>query len=114
MTPKGTPCPMYHYCPEGSASPIPCDNGFITVADGAQDVSNCLKCPRGYYCKFGDFFKNNIFDASTIATILSKTQFYGKCQAGYVCIEGSSVINPIDNIMGYICPTGAYCPQGIT
>lgn len=35
VTPKGTPCPMYHYCPEGSASPIPCDNGFITVADGA-------------------------------------------------------------------------------
>jgi hypothetical protein len=77
-------------------------------------VSNCLKCPRGYYCKLGDFFKNNIFKASYINTILQNTDYYGKCQAGYVCNEGSSVSNPTDNIMGYKCPKGAYCPSGIT
>lgn len=77
-------------------------------------MSNCLKCPRGYYCKFGDFFKNNIFKSSNIATVALNPQYFGKCMAGYVCIEGSSVSNPTDNIMGYICPKGAYCPSGIT
>jgi hypothetical protein len=58
----------------------------------------------------GDFFKNNIFKASNIAKILENTDFYGKCQAGYVCKEGSTVSNPNDNIMGYKCPKGAFCP----
>ena len=30
----------------------------------------------------------------------------------YVCLEGSSVPNPNDNITGYICPEGFYCEAG--
>ena len=60
---------MYHYCPEGTVTPIPCENGFITLAEGANDVSYCVKCPRGFYCKFGDFFKNNAFNPTNIQAI---------------------------------------------
>jgi hypothetical protein len=111
-TPKGTPCPMYHYCPEGTSAPVPCDNSFNTTSEGASDVTYCVKCPRGYYCKLGDYFKNNIFNPSTINNVISNSNYYGKCQAGYVCLEGSTVSNPTDNIAGYICPQGAYCPAG--
>lgn len=34
------------------------------------------------------------------------------CDAGYVCVIGSSTATPTDNIMGYICPTGHFCQQG--
>ena len=27
-------------------------------------------------------------------------------------MTGSSVPNPTDNVVGYICPLGYYCPQG--
>ncbi len=105
---------MYHYCPEGSAAPVPCDNGLLTISEGASDESYCVKCPRGFYCKFGDFFKNNIFNAATLNTVASNPLYFGRCQAGYVCLEGSSMNKPTDGIVGYLCPPGSYCPAGIT
>ena len=35
-----------------------------------------------------------------------------ECDAGYICMTGSSVPNPTDNVVGYVCPMGYYCPQG--
>ena len=33
------------------------------------------------------------------------------CHAGYICTNGSATGTPVDNIVGYICPTGYYCSQ---
>jgi hypothetical protein len=35
-----------------------------------------------------------------------------QCQAGYVCVSGAFQADPTDNVTGYICPAGAYCPTG--
>jgi len=34
------------------------------------------------------------------------------CDAGYICLEGSDVAKPTNNIIGYVCPEGHYCPSG--
>ena len=31
------------------------------------------------------------------------------CDAGYICLGGSDVPRPTDNVIGYICPEGHYC-----
>ena len=36
----------------------------------------------------------------------------GNCTAGYYCIGGASVHNPMDGSSGDICPAGFYCPSG--
>lgn len=49
-------CPAAHYCPEGSASPLPCPAGTYSNLTG-QSV--CSRCPVGYYCpeRTGNFTK---------------------------------------------------------
>lgn len=34
------------------------------------------------------------------------------CSAGYICLQGSDISNPADNVKGYICPVGHYCLEG--
>ncbi|CAH1274241.1 Hypp5282 [Branchiostoma lanceolatum] len=34
------------------------------------------------------------------------------CNPGYICFPNSTVSNPTDGMMGYICPAGYYCPAG--
>lgn len=34
------------------------------------------------------------------------------CSAGYICLQGSDIPNPADNVKGYICPVGHYCLEG--
>lgn len=34
------------------------------------------------------------------------------CSAGYICLQGSDIPNPADNVKGFICPVGHYCLEG--
>eukprot|EP00916_Digyalum_oweni_P013688 GHVL01022461.1.p1 GENE.GHVL01022461.1~~GHVL01022461.1.p1 ORF type:complete len:1707 (+),score=517.52 GHVL01022461.1:3823-8943(+) len=42
-------CPSGHYCPEGSAWPVPCPPGTYSKDDGGESVDSCLSCPEGMY-----------------------------------------------------------------
>ncbi len=33
------------------------------------------------------------------------------CKPGYVCIGGSDIPEPADDIIGYICPVGHFCRE---
>lgn len=35
-----------------------------------------------------------------------------ECDAGFICIEGSTVPDPRDGITGDFCPAGSYCTKG--
>lgn len=74
---EGGPCPPAHYCPEGSASPVPCPAGTYTTLAG-QSV--CSRCPAGYYCaeKTGNF-----------------TKF--PCPPGFYCPDGTLIQNTISH-----------------
>ena len=64
----GGRCTVGHYCPEGTADPIPCPDG--TYMEDRQ-AAECQICPPGRYCVTG----------------LTPQP----CPAGYFCINGESV-----------------------
>ena len=87
-------CPPYHYCPNGTVAPLVCPNGTHTTSNltGLSQSSDCLPCPRGFFCLNG------------VTT--------DKCNGGYLCLTGSDIPNPTDGIRGRICRLGYYCPPG--
>lgn len=42
----------------------------------------------------------------------SAPSWTGDCEAGYLCISGSSFAAPVDGVKGMKCPVGSYCPSG--
>lgn len=91
----GSPCPLGHYCPEGSGSPNPCPDGTIGPTTHLQSEDSCAACPGGEYC-------------SGPGLAVSE----GLCYSGYYCISGSIKPNPYNETYGAICPPGHYCPAG--
>ena len=91
------PCPMGHYCPSGTnyATEYGCPNGTFSDQIGLQASSDCTPCSGGMYC-----------DREAL------TAPYGRCEAGYFCLSGSSSPTPTDGVTGDICPVGTYCPEG--
>lgn len=85
---------MYHYCPDGTATPIPCPNGLTTLSSGSTTLADCVNCPAGYFCKFGDYFNGIPFTPATINAAPTISTVYGVCQAGYICIGGAAQSNP--------------------
>ncbi|XP_070399343.1 multiple epidermal growth factor-like domains protein 6 [Nothobranchius furzeri] len=85
---EGGLCPTSHYCPEASASPMPCLAGTYTNLTGQPA---CSRCPAGYYCpeKTGDF-----------------TEF--PCPPGFYCPDGTK------HATQFPCPRGYYNPEPMT
>ena len=90
-------CPKGYYCPSNTSIPKPCKAGSYSINSGLKDENECQPCPAGKYCNIVGL--KELIDPP-------------KCSSGYVCIGGSSTPNPNDNIHGYICPKGFYCPPG--
>ena len=86
-------CPHGHYCPIGSASPIPCPVGTNSSSRGLLKESDCPSCVGGYYC-------NNT------GTILA----VNKCVEGYFCPPGT--VDPVNVETDLSCPRGSYCALG--
>ena len=103
---------MYHYCPEGTDLPIPCENGKTTTSERSADISDCVPCARGYFCRFADYFGSMTFDPTKVAAAAQVLTAFGKCRAGYVCTGGSYTSEPNIEAIGYICPAGAFCEEG--
>nr|XP_047130962.1 uncharacterized protein LOC100202447 isoform X1 [Hydra vulgaris] len=91
------PCIPGHFCPKGTLkiNQNPCPSGTYSNTTGNSQLNDCKKCDPGYYCSG----QGNIF----------VTQ---KCDAGFVCFLGSNTSQPIDGIMGNLCPMGKYCIAG--
>lgn len=85
-------CPPNHYCPNGTIAPPTCPNGTYSDRPGLAKSTDCSPCPAGVFCQNGVKAAN--------------------CSGGYLCIGGSDIPNPNDNIRGVICPIGYYCPPG--
>lgn len=66
-------CPKGYYCPAGTSTPNACLAGYYLDADGSDDISDCLKCPAGYYCSSAGLGEPD-----------------GQCAANYYCPEGST------------------------
>ena len=89
--PTGDTCPKGHYCPAGSAAPVPCPPGTFNDMFTQQELSNCQPCTAGEYCAG---YGNEATD--------------GQCDAGWYCLAGQNVTQP----EGMQCLGGHQCPQG--
>lgn len=47
MWEKGGPCPVSHFCPEGTSFPLPCLAGTY---NNLTRQAACFLCAAGYYC----------------------------------------------------------------
>lgn len=79
----GDVCPVGHYCPAGTAQPVPCVAGTYASTPGAG--ANCTACPAGYWCPAGSVTYNNT-----------------PCAAGYYCPTGAAVDTDVP------CPAGTF------
>lgn len=89
--PSSQKCPPGYYCPEGSATPLPCKSGTMSNTEGNIQESDCSDCTAGYFC------------AGT-----ANTNYTGPCAPGYYCPPGQQVSEPVE----YNCTLGYHCPEG--
>ncbi|MGH0182776.1 UNVERIFIED_CONTAM: hypothetical protein FKN15_010830 [Acipenser sinensis] len=89
--PKNGPCPLGHYCPAATLTPVPCPLGSIKNTTGGSSLASCLPCPAGHYC------------ASEGLSMPS-----GHCSAGFYCPSAFTSISP----NAFLCPKGHHCPPG--
>lgn len=80
VTESGGPCPVGHYCPQGTSYPLGCEAGTYNDRTGQFKCLQCcagfycpsnstsclLECPKGYYCPSG-----------------TQAQFDNPCPKGY-------------------------------
>ncbi|GCC23266.1 hypothetical protein chiPu_0001660 [Chiloscyllium punctatum] len=86
-------CPAGYYCIKGML--YPCPEGTYSNQTGRYSIEQCKPCPGGKYC-----------------ALKGMSGYTGLCDPGCVCVLGASYPCPADNITGYKCPPGSYCPQG--
>jgi hypothetical protein len=113
-------CPMYYYCPEGTANTanFPCAAGTYSLTTGLYAASQCMNCTLGHYCTGSTGptacpagYYNPNAGGSSLSSCLA-------CEAGYACPStGMSLMN-VQCARGYFCPTGTStrtqypCPAG--
>ena len=96
-------CPAGYYCRPGTTFKyeFPCPIGTFRAAVGAQDENECENCTPGHFCI------NQGQEAVS-----------GDCSPGFICGASSQVpnpqngqvVNPSDDDVNFICPTGHFCP----
>jgi len=117
-------CAKGHYCLKGATSATPCLAGTYNDQLGADEPSDCIispagfytkdasvdtgiPCTVGYYCLAGT--TGEAADPCPIGTYrntvgAAKVEDCNPCPAGYICGQGT--YEPT------ICPQGSYCVEG--
>ncbi|KAE8591947.1 hypothetical protein XENTR_v10018612 [Xenopus tropicalis] len=85
------PCPMGHYCPEGTESPKPCPVGTLKNTTGGFSLESCIPCYAGYFCAG-----------------VGMSSPTGECSAGFYCPANFTSVSPT----AFLCPKGHYCSAG--
>ncbi|KAH3841624.1 hypothetical protein DPMN_115097 [Dreissena polymorpha] len=92
----GGPCPIGHFCEQGTQDPTPCPLGTFGNQTLLRSAAECHSCTPGYYC-----------DATGL------TEPVGLCSEGFYCLGGSNSSNPpVRDASGGPCPAGKYCENG--
>ena len=95
------PCPLGHYCEEGTIVPVPCPTGTHKNETRGRNMTECFPCPRGFYCPTNATIHGIPCDASSSCP--EGSVFPRQCPAGYYC--------PLPDLQ-IPCPPGYYCPEG--
>ncbi|GBG24702.1 Protein O-linked-mannose beta-1,2-N-acetylglucosaminyltransferase 1 [Hondaea fermentalgiana] len=105
------------YCPEGSAEPVPVDEGFystpLSVAENVRTSQTV--CPKGSYCTGGKKYACPAGNYAPSIGLPSCASYV--CAAGYYCPEGSTSSTAGPCYEGEVEPEHPaiyYCPAGTT
>ena len=121
----GDVCTVAHYCPAGTADPLPCDHGTYMTNTHADVCDECPAgyfcitgstpehCPAGYYCPAGTGMVWESCPAGTfsISTGLANETQCTPCTGGQYCVEknATTVTGPCHE--GYYCTVGSDMPS---
>lgn len=114
-------CTIGHFCPGGTAEPIPCQNNSFTKTTHSKECELCpegfyckiagipIPCPRGYYCPYGTGVDLRSCPRGTYGnqTGLSKISQCKPCDPGKYCAYEHA-----DNVTGD-CAPGYFCEYGV-
>ncbi|XP_040546472.1 zonadhesin-like isoform X6 [Gallus gallus] len=89
--PLSGPCPLGHYCPEGTPFPVACPVGTLNNSTGGTSPESCVPCYPGSFC--------------ASVGLSSPT---GPCTEGFYCPANFSSISPT----AFLCPKGHFCRSG--
>ncbi|KYO38996.1 hypothetical protein Y1Q_0022586 [Alligator mississippiensis] len=89
--PLNGPCPLGHYCPEGTLFPVACPVGTLNNSTGCSSQDSCVPCYPGFFC--------------ASVGLSSPT---GPCAAGFYCPANFSSFSPT----AFLCPKGHFCTSG--
>ena len=109
LLPNSGPCPIGHYCPPETATPMPCDAGSYTN-DVQQET--CDDCPSGYYCpqSTSDYTVYLCAPGHYCPTGTEHSQQYPCPQGTYHNMTGAR-----NSAACQACPSGHYCDaEGLT
>lgn len=126
----GNVCPIGHYCPAGTITPVPCEEGTYNPNPG-EGVA-CLTCPGGYWCGPGTVDYNLtpcglgiycppgtgtstgvLCPQGTMGTVLAATHENDctPCTPGYACMESGISAPSKQCAAGYACFGRAATPN---
>ena len=117
----GDPCTTGHYCPSGTAVPMPCADGTYMTNTQAAECWNCTAghycitgltpddCPAGFYCPEGTGQVWQPCPAGTFssATGLSDVGQCIQCTGGYYCDVTNATVETGECNAGYYCTSGS-------
>ncbi|XP_078306274.1 uncharacterized protein LOC132680612 isoform X4 [Panthera onca] len=127
----GGPCPPGHFCPVGTAVPLPCPMGTFSDRMFLTMASECLSCPFGHFCGASGLTAPSgpcspgyfCMEGVSSPTPAGHAEHGGPCPQGHFCPSGTSLPHPCpagsySNLTGqascFPCPSGYYCPENIT
>ena len=104
------PCGRGFYCPGGDTIGVKCPAGTYNNKTGAKLASDCIDCPKGFYCLEGSiqptgrcqegYFCQGAAKSRAPNVTSIRYPLNGPCAAGYYCVEGTAA--PVG------CPEGTY------
>ncbi|CAG5098823.1 Oidioi.mRNA.OKI2018_I69.XSR.g16008.t1.cds [Oikopleura dioica] len=96
-------CPQGAYCPAGSFTPQPCEEGTYTTGPGKGKNDDCEMCKAGHFCS-GEVLSDPVTGVYYDGTS-------GQCEGGYYCPGGNIRSNGKDGSLDTReCSPGTFCP----
>ena len=117
----GNVCPVGHYCPEGTATPLPCGPGTFTDITLNEACTLCTpgyycihgsnpdSCPAGFYCPEGTGYVWESCPEGTFSSVagLSGAVQCSQCTGGFYCDTKNLTVESGPCDPGYFCRSGS-------
>ena len=99
-------CPVGHYCPEGTATPIGCPEGYRMPSRGASNLESCIPCAPGQYQQQIAAASCSNCVAGTYTSHIGASACEACPPGGYCSEEGATTA-----MVWQPCPAGTFSPE---